>query len=232
MATFADDTAILASHPDPNTASHNLQTHLHSLQNWFRKWKLHVNETKSVHVTFTLNRDVCPPVALNGVMIPQADDTKYLGMHLDRRLTWRKHISAKRKQLGLKLRQMYWLIGRNSRLALDSKLLLYKTILKPVWTYGVPLWGTACTSNIEILQRFQNTVLRVLVNAPWYVPNWLLHRDLNIPSVRDVITRLSARYCGRLRTHPNHQANILLEEDEEPRRLKGFKPADLTCRFT
>jgi hypothetical protein len=42
------------------------------------------------------------------------------------------------------------------------------------------------------------TVLRVLVNAPWYVPNWLLHRDLNIPSVRDVITRLSARYCGRL----------------------------------
>jgi hypothetical protein len=61
MATFADDTAILASHLDPNTASHNLQTHLHSLQNWFRKWKFQVNETKSVHVTFTLNRDVCPP---------------------------------------------------------------------------------------------------------------------------------------------------------------------------
>jgi hypothetical protein len=95
-----------------------------------------------------------------------------------------------------------------------------------------PLWGSARTSNIETLQRFQNTVLRVLVNAPWYVPNWLLQRDLNIPSVRDVITRLGARYCGRLRTHPNHLANILLEEDEKPRRLKRFKPADLTSRFT
>jgi hypothetical protein len=32
--------------------------------------------------------------------------------------------------------------------------LLYKTILKPIWTYGilVQLWGTASTSNIEILE--------------------------------------------------------------------------------
>jgi hypothetical protein len=35
-------------------------------------------------------------------------------------------------------------------------------------------------------------MLRVLVNAPWHVPNWLLHRDLNIPSVRDVITKVHA----------------------------------------
>jgi hypothetical protein len=28
---------------------------------------------------------------------------------------------------------------------------MYKTILKPIWTYGIQLWGTASTSNIEIL---------------------------------------------------------------------------------
>ncbi|GBP72415.1 Neurobeachin [Eumeta japonica] len=53
-----------------------------------------------------------PPVKLCNVEIPQADDAKYLGMHLDRRLTWRKHIWTKRKQLDCKLRGMYWLIGR------------------------------------------------------------------------------------------------------------------------
>jgi hypothetical protein len=103
MATFADDTAILASHVDPISASRNLQILLGNLQTWFRKWKLKGNEIKSVHVTFTLNRDVCPAVTLNGVTIPQADDTKYLGMHLDKRLTWRKHIFTKRKQLELKI---------------------------------------------------------------------------------------------------------------------------------
>jgi hypothetical protein len=74
---------------------------------------------------------------------------------------------AKRKQLGIKFSQMYWLMGRQSELTIENKLLVYKTILKPIWTYGAPLWGSASTSNIEILQRFQNKVLRIIVNAPW-----------------------------------------------------------------
>jgi hypothetical protein len=32
---------------------------------------------------------------------PQVNQVKYLGMHLDRRLTWAKHIKIKRKQLNL-----------------------------------------------------------------------------------------------------------------------------------
>jgi hypothetical protein len=31
---------------------------------------------------------------------------------------------------------------------------IYKTILKPIWTYGIQLWGTASISNIDILVRF------------------------------------------------------------------------------
>jgi hypothetical protein len=82
--------------------------------------------------------------------------------------------------------------------------------------------------NMEILQRFQNTVLRVLVNAPRYVPNGLIRRDLNVPTVPEVITKLSVHYCGRLHTHPNH----LLEDEEETGRLKMLKPSELTSRFT
>jgi hypothetical protein len=44
------------------------------------------------------------------------------------------------------------------QLSLENKLLVYKVILKPVWTYGVQLWGTASNSNLEILERFQSKV--------------------------------------------------------------------------
>jgi hypothetical protein len=51
-----------------------------------------VNETKPTHVTFTTRRATCPPVKINDVQLPQSDEVKYLGLHLDRRLTWHKHI--------------------------------------------------------------------------------------------------------------------------------------------
>jgi hypothetical protein len=40
-------------------------------------------------------------------------------------------------------------------------------------------------SNIDITQRFQNKVLRNMVNAPWYIRNNDLHRDLQV----DVVSR-------------------------------------------
>jgi hypothetical protein len=100
---------------------------------------------KSVHVTFTARRETCPPVHINDVQIPHENHVKYLGLHPDRRVTWHTHIFAKRKQLGLSLTKMYWLLGRKSKLSTNNKLLIYKVILKPIWTYGIQLWGT--TSN-------------------------------------------------------------------------------------
>ena len=110
------------------------------------------------------------------------------------RLTWQKHIFTKRKQLGLQLHRMYWIIGRKSKLSLENKLLIYKTILKPIWTYGSPLWGTGGNFNIEILRRFQNKVLRSIANAPRYVPNTIPHTDLQIRTVKAEITNLSTKY--------------------------------------
>jgi hypothetical protein len=54
------------------------------------------------------------------------------------------------------------------------------------------LWGTASTSNIEILERFQSKVLRIILDAPWYVPNSLIRRDLSCPTVKEEIRRYSS----------------------------------------
>ena len=107
--------------------------------------------------------------------LPQVTDVKYLGLHLDQRLTWKNHLLMKRKQLGLKLRDINWLLEKSSILSLENKILLYKVMLKPVWTYGIQLWGVAAKSNIDIIQRFQNKSLRLISCAPWYVTNHQLH---------------------------------------------------------
>jgi hypothetical protein len=75
---------------------------------------------------------------------------------------------------------MYWLLGRKSKLSISNNLLAYEVILKPIWTYGTQLWGSASISNIEILERFQGKLLRMINDAPWYVPNMVLRQDLQI----------------------------------------------------
>ena len=94
--------------------------------------------------------------------------------------------------MDLKLRNLYWIIGRKSQLSLENKLLFYKVILKPVWTNGIQLWGTASNSNLEILERFQSKALRIITDEPWYVPNTIIKRDLQIPTVKQEALTLSA----------------------------------------
>ena len=111
VATYADDTAFISSQQSPTEASYILQLQLDNLQHWLTKWNIVVNTQKSNHITFTLCRANCPPVFLNGTAIPSKEEVKYLGLHLDRRLTWKRHINAKRKQLDIKFKQLYWLFG-------------------------------------------------------------------------------------------------------------------------
>jgi hypothetical protein len=130
------------------------------------------------------------------VQFPQEEDVKYLGLHLDRRLTWHKHIFAKWKQLGITLTKMNWLLRQKSKLSTSNKLLIYKTMLKPIWTCRMQLWGTASTSNIEILERFQSKALCMIGDAPWYVPNTVIRRDLQTPTVKEEIHRYSSQYSA------------------------------------
>jgi len=47
---------------------------------------------KSVNIKRLLLTDNLPPASFRQYADPQANDVTYLGIHLDRRLTWRKYM--------------------------------------------------------------------------------------------------------------------------------------------
>ena len=99
-------------------------------------------------------------------------------------------------------------------------MLIYKSILKPVWLYGIQLWGAAAKSNINIIERYQAKVLRSMVDAPWFVPNEVIRCDLSVPLVREEIKNVFTRYKNRLHEHSNPLA-LELTIQPPPSRLKG-----------
>lgn len=228
IATFADDTAILAVSKDEISSTEKLQQACDQVHNWTIKWKIKLNELKSTYMHFT-NKNIRTqmPLYINGNSIPYENTAKYLGMTLDTRLRWKEHVKKKREELGLKYRKMYWLLGRNSQLSMQNKILIYNQILKPVWLYGIQLWGCAKQQHIKSIQTFQNKVLRNMVNAPWYVRNSDIHRDLGIPYVTSEIQRFAGKHEARLHKHVNLEAIQLLDNDGLVRRLKRKKPFEL-----
>jgi hypothetical protein len=141
--------------------------------------------------------------------LPVKNGVKNLGLILDQKLTWRPHMTAKKTQINLKVRQMNWLTGRKSKLTTENKLRLYKAYIKPIWSYGLQLCGCAKPSNTQIIQRIQSKTLRLVFNAPRYVSNRTLHKDFRIQLVEDEIIRMTNRYLLNLTEPSNEQVNQL-----------------------
>lgn len=228
MATFADDTAILATDKSVNQTVNNLQTAMNKIHNWTQRWRIKLNETKSTHINFTYKKVVSLQIYIDGHAIPITNTAKYLGMTLDVKLKWNEHVKKKKEELKAKYRKLYWLMGRNSELSIHNKIKLYNQILKPIWSYGIQLWGCTKKTNLYIIQTFQNKVLRNIVNAPWYIRNKDLHRDLQIKLVSDEVKKFAVKHNQRLQVHQNQELESVLDVTNNIRRLKRTKPHELT----
>jgi hypothetical protein len=120
-ATFANDTAVMAVGESNENSTKKLQSALNKIAIWTKKWRIKLNESKSVHIDFTNKRITQRPIYINGTQIPYANTAKYIGMTLDIKLRWKEHIKMKRDELNIKFRKMYWLHGRNSELSIYNK---------------------------------------------------------------------------------------------------------------
>jgi hypothetical protein len=86
------------------------------------------------------------------------------------------------------------LATRSSPLSVKNKLQLYKTVVAPIWSYGLELRGCASKSNIAIIQQCQSKILTAIVDAPRYVTNAMIHNDLGIPPVQEAIHDRSSKH--------------------------------------
>jgi hypothetical protein len=100
-ATFADDTAILATHEDLAIASMKLQATINKIEDWAKKWIIKINRSKYTHITFTLRNQICPTGQMDNVTLLHKKEVKYL---IDRLV---KHNKTQTNQLNLKAKQMH-----------------------------------------------------------------------------------------------------------------------------
>ena len=209
LALFANDAAIYTSSYRIDTITKRLENAANKIIKFFIKWKLEANKVKTEAILFTKRRpEVDVKIKIQEHEIDWSRKVKYLGLSLDERLTYAGHLNdIVNKCTGLII-TLYPLINRKSVLSLNNKILIYKTIVRPVITYGCPVWSNISESNYNKLQIVQNKFLRIIGNYPRYTFLNVMHSELNIEFIKTHIFKLAKKFF----TDIENSANVALHE--------------------
>ena len=123
---------------------------------WLKSNKLHINVNKSVAMLFhtrqkRVNIDE-NSIVIDGNVIPFTTNTKFLGINIDKNLTWKAHINY----IATKLSKGVGVLLRLSKeLSYNILILIYNTILLQYLTYCCITWGFTYEAYIDKIFTIQ-----------------------------------------------------------------------------
>lgn len=206
-ALFADDTAFYHSSTQRADITSALRTTMIDNQEFFSKWKIKTNLSKSQAIFFTRRRTKeIPrrPLRIQGNNTEWTDcHVKYLGVLLDKKLTFAAHITYVCEKFDKAVKILFPLLNRRSRLNMSNKILLYKVALRPILTYAGPILNDIAKTHLRKLQIKQNKTLRMLLNASYETSTTELHTIAEIETIADHLTKITERF------------NLSLSDDED-----------------
>lgn len=204
LACFADDTASYTSSEEMDLIVDRLQLSLDRLHEYFTKWKLKLNEAKTEAIMFSRQRQEPKKVLkIAGHSIPWTGAVRYLGVTLDKKVKWTKHVSVIRAKGLTALNSLSPILNRRSRLSPSTKLRIYTTLVRPCMTYAAPVWGSTCSTNFLTLQVIQNKAVKICHNTPLLTNLHKLHKQINLPELITFVLKLTRKFYSKNKSHTN-----------------------------
>ena len=148
---------------DPQTLLNTINLELVLVQSWKQANKLSLNIKKTNYMIFSNTIDhLSGPIQINGIELECVQSTKFLGIHVDRKLTWKVHIIY----LFLLLSRNIGVINHvNDTFPLPVLSSLYATHILPYLNCGILAWGNACKTLIDRILILQKRALRIIHNV-------------------------------------------------------------------
>ena len=161
MHYFADDTNLLNFNNCVKSINKQTNYDLKNLSNWLKANKISLNVGKTELVLFTSSKkqlDCDLKIRLNGKRLHETDSVKYLGIQIDKRLTWKQQIY----HVALKLNKANAMLSK-LRHVLDIKTLrsVYYAIFESHLCYASLVWAQN-TNSVKRLHLLQKKSLRTM----------------------------------------------------------------------
>ena len=144
-----------------------LQQTINSLYQWANQNGFKFSTSKAVCVHFCHKRKLHndPSLYLNNSPIPIVNQVKFLGLIFDSKLTFIPHIKELKRKCQKALNLIRVVSAQTWGADRDTKLMLYRALVRSRLDYGSIVYGSARPSYIQILDPIQNQGLRICLNA-------------------------------------------------------------------
>ena len=160
---YADDTSLFSSGDNLRELIDKTETEFRKVYLWFCTNRLMLNVKKTTCVIFNpINKatsNLSPYIRLINNDIPISNYAKFLGVIIDKNLTWYDHIhyiSGKiSKGVGIRSKLKYML-------PMGILKLIYNAIISPYISYCNIVWGGTYSSRLNSIRVLQNRAIRTI----------------------------------------------------------------------
>ena len=191
---YADDSAILFSHKDPQVISSKLSSVMESCQDWLvdNKLSLHLGKTESI--IFGPKRKLQQAeemfcVKCNNHTIGVQKCIKYLGIYIDNMLSGEDIVNSIVKKVNQRLKFLY---RNRSCLSLSSRQTLCSALIQCHLDYACASWYEGLTKCLKKkLQVAQNKMVRFILNLHQrHSVSYLEFEKLNLLNISNRVKQL------------------------------------------
>lgn len=121
---------------------------------------MNINFTKTVTLSFSKRSSVSLfNYSFNGFSLQRVSEYKYLGLIFTSNMSWTRHIEYTRNKALKKLGYLNRTLREAPR---DTKLLTYKTLIRPILEYGCTIWNPYTVSDINTIESVQRKAIRFI----------------------------------------------------------------------
>jgi hypothetical protein len=183
---FADDTNLFFTDSNTESLQKKVNTELSKISTWFKLNKLSLNIKKTNFMFFNNKQkptDPTPDINIDNVKIEKVDQTKFLGVIINSKLTWDDHI----RTVIQKMQKNIGIIFRiRQKIPTNILLLLYQTLVHPYIEYCNIIWAIRPGIFLNKLIVCQKRAIRTITFSHFNAHTAPLFRKLNILSAHNV----------------------------------------------
>jgi len=195
---YADDTTLYLDTALGNINEAQINHELTNVVSWLNVNKLSVNSKKTKFMIFSYRKvPQVPNIILQTVPIEQVDHFNFLGLTIDKHLSWKEHV----KKVANKLSRTNFILNRLKRfIPVDILRMIYFSIFHCHLNFGILCWGHTIKddTSCDILTKMQKRAVRIITNSAYRSHTEPLFKALDILKLKDVYTIFSLKFIYKL----------------------------------